>query len=181
VLDVRPFPVLDLVKDAVVEFEAVFHSQGVGLRIVAPDDPPRVWVDGTRIGQVLRNLLSNAVKFTPPGRDVEIRLATCQVPCGRRSEDAGRMLDGVEIVVSDEGVGIPASELERVFDKFVQSSKTRTGAGGTGLGLAITREIVNAHAGRIEARQNDKAGTDFIVRLPVRLSGTVNSVSVLQR
>lgn len=151
------------------------------MRIVADGEQPRIWVDGARVGQVLRNLLSNAVKFTPCGRGVEIRLARCELPLGRRSEDAGRAVDAVEIVVSDEGVGIPASELERVFDKFVQSSKTRTGAGGTGLGLAITREIVHAHGGTIQARPNANGGTDFVVRLPIRLSGTVNSVSALQR
>lgn len=181
VLDVRPFPVLDLVRDATIEFEAMFQAKGVDLRIVADGEPPRIWVDGARVGQVLRNLLSNAVKFTPRGRGVEIRLSRCELPLGRRSEDAGRTIDAVEIVVSDEGVGIPSSELERVFDKFVQSSKTRTGAGGTGLGLAITREIVNAHGGTIQARHNEKGGTDFVVRLPVRLSGTVNSVSAIQR
>lgn len=181
VLDVRPFQVLDLVRDATIEFEAIFQAKGVGMRIVADGEQPRIWVDGARVGQVLRNLLSNAVKFTPCGRGVEIRLARCELPLGRRSEDAGRAVDAVEIVVSDEGVGIPASELERVFDKFVQSSKTRTGAGGTGLGLAITREIVHAHGGTIQARPNANGGTDFVVRLPIRLSGTVNSVSALQR
>jgi signal transduction histidine kinase len=68
--------------------------------------------------------------------------------------------------VSDEGVGIPASELELVFDKFVQSSRTRTGAGGTGLGLAICHEIVEAHHGRITARNNAVCGAEFIVELP---------------
>jgi signal transduction histidine kinase len=60
--------------------------------------------------------------------------------------------------------------LETVFDKFVQSSKTKTGAGGTGLGLAICREIVAAHGGTIRAEQNPapQAGVCFVVRLPVR-------------
>jgi len=68
--------------------------------------------------------------------------------------------------VSDEGVGIPPDELNSVFDKFVQSSRTRTGAGGTGLGLAICREIVEAHHGDIVARNNASGGAEFIVMLP---------------
>jgi hypothetical protein len=79
--------------------------------------------------------------------------------------------EAVEIVVSDEGVGIPEGELEAVFDKFVQSSKTRSGAGGTGLGLAICREIVAAHGGEIFARNNAAGGTDVVVRLPAAAAG----------
>ncbi len=69
--------------------------------------------------------------------------------------------------VSDEGVGIPEAELETVFDKFVQSSKTKSGAGGTGLGLAICREIVEAHRGTIHAEPNAAGGADFVVVLAV--------------
>lgn len=68
--------------------------------------------------------------------------------------------------MSDEGVGIPESELDAVFEKFVQSSKTKSGAGGTGLGLAICREIVTAHGGRIFARNNPAGGADLVVELP---------------
>lgn len=81
-----------------------------------------------------------------------------------------RMSDGtaaLRMSVSDEGVGIPAGELESVFDKFVQSSRTRTGAGGTGLGLSICREIVAAHHGRIMACNNAAGGAEFIVELPL--------------
>jgi signal transduction histidine kinase len=71
------------------------------------------------------------------------------------------------ISVRDEGPGIPADELELVFDKFVQSSKTKSGGGGTGLGLAISREIVTAHHGRIWAENNAGAGCIFYCELPL--------------
>ncbi len=73
----------------------------------------------------------------------------------------------MSLSVSDEGVGLPPGELDAVFDKFVQSSRTRTGAGGTGLGLAICQEIVHAHRGRIMARNNAAGGAEFIVILPL--------------
>ena len=70
------------------------------------------------------------------------------------------------LTVSDEGIGIPENELESVFDKFVQSSETNTGAGGTGLGLAICKQIVEHHQGRIFAENNEGSGTSFHMLLP---------------
>ena len=115
--------------------------------------------DGPKLGQVVRNLLSNAVKFTPSGKRVSLAWQTV---------DAGGVGPGqVLLRVDDEGVGIPPAELEAVFDKFVQSSKTRSGAGGTGLGLAISRQIVMAHGGNIVASNLPLGGTRFEVALPL--------------
>jgi signal transduction histidine kinase len=69
------------------------------------------------------------------------------------------------ISVSDSGPGIPDGEVDLIFDQFVQSSKTKTGAGGTGLGLAICRQIVNAHGGRIWAGNNEGGGACFTFTL----------------
>ena len=69
--------------------------------------------------------------------------------------------------VRDHGDGIPPDELEAVFDKFIQSSKTKSGAGGTGLGLSICREIVDWHQGRIWAQNHPEAGAVFTVELPL--------------
>ena len=71
------------------------------------------------------------------------------------------------MTVSDQGVGIPPKELEAVFDKFVQSSKTKTGAGGTGLGLAICWEITELHGGRIWAENREGGGARFVMELPL--------------
>jgi len=68
--------------------------------------------------------------------------------------------------VSDEGVGIPPDELNSVFDKFVQSSRTRTGAGGTGLGLAIAHEIVKSHRGTLRIAPRAEGGTCAEISLP---------------
>ena len=75
-------------------------------------------------------------------------------------------MPGVEIRVVDHGLGIPDDELEAVFDKFVQSTRTRSGAGGTGLGLAICREIVLAHRGIIRASNRQSGGALFEVLIP---------------
>ena len=69
--------------------------------------------------------------------------------------------------VADRGLGIPPNELDAVFDKFVQSSKTKTGAGGTGLGLAIVRQITELHGGRIWAENREGGGARFVLELPL--------------
>ena len=122
------------------------------------------WYDPARITQVLTNVLGNAVKFSSPGGAITISLGQCTSADGRAL---------AEVVVADNGVGIPASEREAIFDKFVQSSATRTGAGGTGLGLAISRELVHAHGGEIRAEENPAGGTRFIFTLPMEPSAHV--------
>ncbi len=111
-------------------------------------------VDGTKVMQVARNLLSNAVKFAPPHSTIQMTL-----------ECEGEF---VRLQVRDSGPGIPPDELETVFDKFVQSSKTKSGAGGTGLGLSICREIVKGHHGRLWAENHPEGGAVFTVELPLR-------------
>ncbi|MDX9994991.1 MAG: CHASE domain-containing protein [Rhodocyclaceae bacterium] len=122
--------------------------------------------DRKRIDQVLHNLLGNAIKFTPEGRRLFIEIAPATLPAGRRAVDSGEVA-ALRLTVADEGIGIPPAELESIFDKFAQSSKTATGAGGTGLGLAISREIVLAHRGIIQARTRPEGGAAFDVILPL--------------
>ena len=85
----------------------------------------------------------NSIKFTPPGKSIRIFLENKQVSSGRRKTDAAT-IEGIVFNITDQGMGIPESELDIVFDKFIQSSKTKSGAGGTGLGLSICKEIIIA-------------------------------------
>ena len=166
-LDAAPGKVEDLFTEAIAEAETLALARQV--RLICDIEPglPSVDWDATRMLQVVRNLLSNAIKFSLEGGAVELSARRAALPAGRRAGDP--QVAGIEIRVRDTGIGIPADEFEAVFDKFVQSSKTKTGAGGTGLGLAICREIVLAHQGGIRAQSNpDKqAGTTFVVSLPV--------------
>jgi signal transduction histidine kinase len=107
--------------------------------------------DPKRIKQVVRNLLANALRFTRRGTNLELSLESSS--------------DGMRFRVRDFGPGIPDAELETIFDKFVQSSRTRD-AGGTGLGLAICRKIVKAHGGRIWAENHPEEGAIFTFELP---------------
>jgi signal transduction histidine kinase len=102
--------------------------------------------------RVMVNLLANSVKYSPNGSNIDITLCETGLP---DSEDA------LCCSVADCGKGIPEDELVSVFDKFVQSSRSKTGAGGIGLGLAICREIVEAHGGRIWAENRKPSGVEI--------------------
>jgi signal transduction histidine kinase len=113
----------------------------------------RVWLDPARLRQVLYNYLSNALKFTPAGGRVSIR----------GSIDRERRL---WVEVEDDGVGIPASDLNRLFSEFEQLPGT---PGGTGLGLALTRRIVEAQGGEVGVRSEQGHGSTFWASLPAAL------------
>jgi PAS domain S-box-containing protein len=116
---------------------------------------PRLSVDPTRIAQLLGNLLSNALKFTPDGGRVEVRL-------GREGGQA-------VLAVADTGVGIPAADRERIFERFFRTAIARRQAiQGTGLGLTITKAIVEAHNGTITVDGDEGRGSTFTVCLPLR-------------
>lgn len=147
----------ETLAEAIAEAEAMARAKGIRLLLSGAEEAQVVQADAPRILQVFRNLLSNAIKFSPADAVVEVVLAV----------DAARP-DWVEMRFSDSGVGIPEAELESVFDKFVQSTKTKSGAGGTGLGLAICRQLLAAHGGTVHAVNRDSplSGCTFVVRLP---------------
>lgn len=155
-----------LVEAVEAELAVLARERGVRVRVEFAPGEAQAWCDPNRLLQVVRNLLSNAIKFSPEGTEVRIQVAGTELRAGQRREDQARV-PAVSVSVIDEGVGIPAGELEAVFDKFVQSSKTKSGAGGTGLGLAICREIVHQHGGRLWAENNPERGARFVMVLPV--------------
>jgi signal transduction histidine kinase len=113
-------------------------GQGIEVEARLPSEPAMVLADPNRINQVLENLISNALKFSKPGGKVSIEL----VPHEQE----------YEVVVSDQGKGISAEHLERIFGKFYQVEESATREqGGTGLGLAICKGIIEAHKGRLWA------------------------------
>lgn len=154
------------VQDVAAELSPLLEAKRLTCDIQVTAAECHILGDPKRIDQILRNLLGNAIKFTPEGRCIEIGIAECLMPAGRRASDSAKSMPGLMLAVADEGVGIPEDELESVFDKFTQSSRTNTGAGGTGLGLSICSELVRAHRGIIRARNRPAGGAVFEVLLP---------------
>lgn len=151
-----------LVRSHVAELEALARQKEIELKVIAVRPLPDLFADSIRIGQVIRNLLANSIRYSPE-KDV-IRIEITAVSGTLLERPAEEQV--LRILVIDHGCGVPADELESIFDKFVQSTRTRSGAGGTGLGLSICRDIVNHHQGRIRAFNNADGGATFEVLLP---------------
>lgn len=122
----------------------------------------RVVCDVNRIGQVFTNLLSNAIKFSVGQSAIRIEIKPALLT---RPDDEN--VDCLKLCIANRGNEIPVNELETVFDKFFQSSKTKSDLGGTGLGLAICREIISRHNGKIWVENLEGYGPIFSFVIPV--------------
>jgi two-component system, OmpR family, phosphate regulon sensor histidine kinase PhoR len=132
------------------------------LRVECDGDLPAVRADQARVEQVLVNLIHNAVKFTRPGGSVVLS-ADAATEAGETDGAAPPM---VRFAVEDTGIGIPADDVGRIFERFYRVDKSRTG-GGTGLGLSIARHIVEAHGGKIWVESTEGQGSAFYFTMPV--------------
>ena len=130
------------------------ERQGLRLRLDVPNRVLRVRGDEDRLGQVLINLLHNAVKFSPNGGEIVVGVR----------EGKGEVV----IRVSDPGVGVPASDRARIFERFYKVDRARVrGRGGTGLGLSIARHVVESHGGRIWVESVEGEGSTFSFTVPL--------------
>lgn len=152
-LDLEDVEVAEVVAD-VVELLA-FDAEDKHITIhVAVEDGASVQADRGKLHQVVQNLLDNAVKYSPEGATVEV--------------DVEVVGDRLQVAVADEGVGIPAEELDDLFQPFGTTSATTTaGEPSTGLGLAIVRRLVEAHGGEVGVASEPGVGSTFTVRLPL--------------
>ncbi|MGI8421953.1 MAG: ATP-binding protein [Gaiellaceae bacterium] len=144
--------------EQVIEVAGLNVPETITLELEAPRKLPKVECDPGQLRQVLGNLLENAVKYSPNGGRVRLALEP-----GERT---------LRFSVSDEGLGIPAAEQRRVFEKFYRVDPNMSrGIGGTGLGLFICRELVRRVGGRIWVESQEGSGSTFFVELPRAASG----------
>ncbi len=145
-----------ILGDAVDASRPLIDRGGHELVISLPPGPIMIDADPTRLTQVFVNLLGNAAKYSDPGGRIEL--------------SARREGDDVVVSVRDSGIGIPALDLPRVFDIFVQVDPERPRSqGGLGIGLSLVRSFVELHGGRVEAHSEGPGhGSEFIVRLPAK-------------
>ncbi|MCM6775391.1 SpoIIE family protein phosphatase [Nocardia sp. CDC159] len=147
----EPVELSALTADLASVFRSAIERAGLELAVTCPPLSRPVYVDRAMWEKVMLNLLSNAVKFTFEGRiGVAVR------------EEA----DGPVVTVSDTGIGVPATEIPRLFERFhrITSARARSNE-GSGIGLALVRELVRLHGGSITARSVEGAGTAFEIRL----------------
>ncbi|MDL1898041.1 hybrid sensor histidine kinase/response regulator [Anaerolineae bacterium CFX7] len=150
----QPTAVSFLLNQARLAFRAQAAQRNLTLHVEPADDLPLALADSLRMGQVMANLLENALKFTPVGGSITLA--------------AREINQGVEITVSDTGVGIAPGEHEKIFERFYRiKSGEQLEDKGSGLGLAICHEIVRLHGGRIWAESEPGRGATFHLTLQI--------------
>jgi two-component system, OmpR family, phosphate regulon sensor histidine kinase PhoR len=159
VMSMRPTRIESIIERAMSRLRPQAERRRLELISDAHPDLPPALMDSERIGQVLLNLLNNALKFTPEGGTITV---TAKLISVAQAEQA------LLVQVNDTGIGIPASETERVFERFYKVDRARTrNSGGTGLGLAIAKHLVEGHGGRIWVESKEGVGSTFSFLLPV--------------
>jgi two-component system phosphate regulon sensor histidine kinase PhoR len=151
-LQLVPTPISEIVIPPVDRLRPQAERAGLELIIQLPSEIPPVLADVERVQLVLTNIVHNSIKFTLPGGRIEVSVHF-------RGDDA-------IFSVQDTGVGIPAEDLPRIFERFYKADRARSG-GGTGLGLAIAKHIVQGHNGRIWAESIEGKGTTVYFTLPI--------------
>jgi len=147
------FPIVESIREAIDQSRLTSESRRTDI-IFASESTALVKGDQVQITMAIHNLIENAINYSPEGTRVAIALKT---------------QDGLlEISVSDQGIGIPEKDLERIFERFYRVDPARSRlTGGTGLGLSIVKHIVTNHGGDIAVWSVEGAGSTFTIRLPI--------------
>ena len=151
-LDRRPVDLIALTRRAVHEHDQATPRHRIRFE-TEQEEIEGQW-DAARIDRVLDNLLSNAVKYSPAGGEIVVTVT--------RDGEAGAML-----TVTDRGLGIPAADVPRVFERFHRGANVTERIEGTGLGLAGVRHTIEGHGGTVEVATKEGLGSTFTVRLPL--------------
>jgi signal transduction histidine kinase len=152
--DPVPTPVEPLVRETLEAFAYPLEQQGFKVEMHVVADLPEVELDAEAVGQALSNLIDNAIKYSTHDRGLTVQ---AQI-------EAGELV----LSVADRGIGIPAAEHERIFEKFYRVGRSDTqGRRGSGVGLALVRHVAEAHGGRVTVESEPGKGSCFALRLPL--------------
>jgi signal transduction histidine kinase/DNA-binding response OmpR family regulator len=146
---------VSLVRAIAFSFESLAERKQISLEVDLPEGPQYGWVDRDKLEKILANLLSNAFKFTHEEGKIAVS--------GRLSDD-GKWL---KLTIADNGIGIPAFQLEHLFERFYTTGTTEDGVEGSGIGLALTKELVVLHHGTIEVESEPRQFTRFHLAIPI--------------
>jgi len=146
------YDICHIVREVFDQFESEAEKKGIDL-ILTDGSPTYVFADKQRIYQVMVNLVSNAIKYTKHEGAVEVYFK--------------KAVDGIVIHVKDHGRGIPAEDIDRIFERFYRVEKSRSkNKGGTGLGLAIVKHIIELHHSKVKVQSEVDRGSVFSFKLP---------------
>ena len=153
-LNREPISIDDMLRDLTALFKIEAENKGLELDYTRATDIPQIYADRDQLERAVKNVISNAIKYTDSGGKIHIY--------------AGNLYNEVYIKVEDNGRGIPAAELEHVFERFYRVDKARTReGGGTGLGLSIAKEIIENHGGTIKMESKYGKYTKVTINIPM--------------
>jgi signal transduction histidine kinase len=156
----EPIRVAGVLKRAVRSLQSVAARDEIFLLSAHGRDVPQIIGSVEKLTQAVINLISNSLKFTPKKGLISV---------GAQIVRAGETPEAIVITVTDSGMGIKATELQQIWEKYKQSgNKSLRGGGGTGLGLYIVKQIVEAHGGEISVASVEGVGTSMVLKLPVK-------------
>ncbi len=145
-------------------YEHLARSQGKKFNLQILEDNLWMDTDPQMLDRILNNLVYNAIKFTPAGGEISLRMAKDQ------------LLQSCLISISDTGKGIPADQIDKIFDRFYQIDSTNTRQGeGTGIGLALVKELTELLDGKVSVSSEINQGTKFMLKLPVRQNAEIKN------
>lgn len=149
-----PVDIRQVLRDAVIRSLAGAEQREIRIDLDEPVDPIVVLGDRRQLVSAVSNLIDNAAKYSDVGSDVFV---------------SASVVDGwVGIAVEDHGIGIPAKDVDRIFERFYRVDRARSReTGGTGLGLAIVRHVATNHEGEVQVKSTEGEGSTFTLRLPV--------------
>ncbi len=138
-----------------MEFESIAERKDISLKVLMEKEDVEAYFDKEKLEKIITNLMSNAFKFTPSGGRITVKISETST-------------NQVEIIIRDSGIGIPKSELTKIFDRFYQvdGSHTREHE-GTGIGLALTKELVELHKGNIFVDSVEGHWTEVKLHFPL--------------
>ncbi len=143
----------EFISDINMVYEPLAEKKNQTLRVMMPIDPVILNADPRQLSDALSNLVDNAIKYTDEGGNIELKIQLVN--------------DGIQIVVKDDGRGIPKDQLSRIFERFYRVDKSRSKEmGGTGLGLSIAKHAIENHGGNIKVESALGQGTQFLIHLP---------------
>lgn len=161
IIRMEPVMLLDVVTEAAHELRALAEEKGITIHIEAPEEKGPVMIDRDLTKQCLINLLENAIKYSPPGKDVIIRLV--------------EEIDHVRTEIIDHGIGIREEEVDMVFEKFYRADSGDTrNIQGSGLGLTFVKEAVGAQGGKVSVKSRYGEGSNFSILFPKTHRGKVD-------
>ena len=151
-IEMEPFSIADLTMDVVMSYNQLFEQRSLRVRTEISPSLPLAFGNIQLVERLTRNLLENAIRYTPSGAKIEILLEPCS--------------QGIRVTVSDTGMGIPESELDRVQKAFFRGKNASRSTQGSGLGLSICGKIARLHGGELRILSREGEGTAVVFTIP---------------